>query len=299
MQRKTITIDHERCGTEGLCASLCPMRLFTHESGRVPSVSGEEHCVLCGQCVAACPNDAITHGALERERFRTIRGMPEIDAEGVESLLRRRRSVRNYRKRSIPRAELEQLTEIAGFSPTSAHGGEGWTRSCVVVSGEESMQRVRDLTAEYLRRLSEVLDSFVVKTVARWKPAARVGRSLLPDLTMRLVRYERGEDVITYDAPHAIFFHSPAHSVYPQVTCDTALYTVMLLAHARGMGTCWNGWLIKAANGFKLPSFTGLRELLGIPDHHEVFSAATLGYRGVTLHSTPPRSTAVRFVGEA
>ena len=25
-------------------------------------------------------------------------------------------------------AELEKLVDIAGFSPTSAHGGEGWTR---------------------------------------------------------------------------------------------------------------------------------------------------------------------------
>jgi len=105
--------------------------------------------------------------------------------------------------------------------------------------------------------------------------------------------------VITYGAPHAVFFHAPVHSIYPQVTCDMALYTVMLLAHARGPGTCWNGWLMKAANGFKVRSYTGLRELLGFPDHHEVFSAATLGYRGVRLHSTPDRRTWVRFIGRS
>jgi nitroreductase len=79
---------------------------------------------------------------------------------------------------------------------------------------------------------------------------------------------------------------------------DTALYTVMLLAHAKGIGSCWNGWLMKAANGFRVASFTKMREFLGFPDHHEVFSAATLGYRGVKLHSAPDRRTTVRFIGD-
>jgi nitroreductase/NAD-dependent dihydropyrimidine dehydrogenase PreA subunit len=297
--QKAIAIDSERCEAEGLCASLCPVRIFSHEKGSVPRISDTEHCVLCGQCVAVCPNDAITHSVLERQRFREIKEMASIDAGVVASLLRQRRSVRNYKKDLVPRRELEELAEIAGFSPTSAHGGEGWTRSCIIVSGAESMGLVRDMTAEYMKQLAALLDSPMVRIMARWKPSPRVGRSLLPDITMRLREYARGEAVITYNAPHAIFFHSPTHSVYPQITCDTALYTVMLLAHARGMGTCWNGWLMKAANGFKIRSFTRLRELLGFPDHHEVFAAATLGYRAVKLHSTPDRKTTVRFIGES
>ena len=299
MRNTTITIDHGRCEAEGLCASVCPTRIFTYKKKKVPAVSNERECVLCGQCVAICPQDATTHSVLEKARFGPVGDMPELDARVVAASLRQRRSVRNYKKKPIPRAELEELAEIAGFSPTSAHGGEGWTRSCIIVSGEENMQRVLDMTAEYLKMLANLLDSFVVRTVARVKPAPRVGRSLLPDISMRLRRYEQGEDVITYNAPHAIFFHSPEHSVYPQVTCDTALYTVMLLAHAKGMGTCWNGWLMKAANGFKVKSFTKLREFLGFPDHHQVYSAATLGYRAVKLHSTPDRRTAVRFIGGA
>jgi hypothetical protein len=55
--------------------------------------------------------------------------------------------------------------------------------------------------------------------------------------------------------------------------------------------------LIKAANGFKIKKFTELKEFLGIPDHHEVFSAATLGYPGIKLHSTPDRRTSIRFIG--
>jgi nitroreductase len=121
---------------------------------------------------------------------------------------------------------------------------------------------------------------------------------MLPDIYMRLRELEEGRDAITYNAPHALFFHSPALSPYPQVDCDAAIYSVMLLAHAKGMGTCWNGWLTKAANGFRIKSFTALKEMLGFPDHHEVFSAATLGYRALNLHSIPPRETRIGWVGD-
>jgi hypothetical protein len=69
---------------------------------------------------------------------------------------------------------VRRVAGIAGFSPTSAHGGEGWTRSCVIVSGHRSMQRLLHATAEYLRGLADLLDSFMVRSVARVSPAARV-----------------------------------------------------------------------------------------------------------------------------
>jgi ferredoxin len=49
MLDRTITIDRERCDGEGLCVSLCPMRIFSFEDQRVPEVSGEEHCVPSGK----------------------------------------------------------------------------------------------------------------------------------------------------------------------------------------------------------------------------------------------------------
>jgi len=297
MQEKTIAIDPDKCHKDGLCASVCPARIFEYEKKEVPNVSGQELCVLCGHCMAVCPHGAVTHSVLKGESFGKIKDQAKVDAGAVEALLMQRRSVRVYKKDPVPRSELEEIISLAGFAPTSAHGGEGWVRSCVVVSGEESMRRVRDMTAEYLKRLAGLLDSFMVRMIARWKPETRVGLSMLPDIAMRLKRYEQGEDVITYDAPHAVFFHSPRHSPYPDVSCHAALYTVMLAAHARGLGTCWNGWLTKAANGFRVKGFTKMKEFLGFPDHHEVFCAATLGTRGVKLHSTPHRETTIRFIG--
>jgi ferredoxin len=299
MQKKTITIDKEKCKKDGLCSRVCGVRIFSHKKKETPKLQNTENCVLCGECIAICPSGAISHNILDRSRFKRIENLVPVDADVVASLLCQRRSVRVYKKEQIPQSELEEIVSIAGFAPTSAHGGEGWVRSCVIVSGEEHMRIVRDLTAEYMKKLAKLLESLMVRIVARWNPKTRVGRSLLPDIHMRLEEIEKGCDAITYNAPHALFFHSPKYSPNPEVTCDSALYTVMLLAHAKGMGTCWNGWLTRAANGFRIKSFTALRELLGFPSHHEVYSAATLGYRGIELHSIPHRETKVSFIGRA
>lgn len=297
MKAKTISIDREKCRKEGLCAIVCPMRIMTHEKKEYPQIRDEELCVLCGQCIAVCPAEAITHSTLDASRFQKITDLPPINEDAISSLLRQRRSVRVYKQRQVPRAVLEEIVQVVGFAPTSAHGGEGWVRNVVIVSGKDTMQKVLDLTAEYLRRLKKLMESFIIKKVALWNPHARMGRSMLPDISMRLAELEQGRDAILYDAPHALFFHAPRYSPYPQIDCDTALYSAMLLAHAKGLGTCWNGWLAKAVSGFKIKSFTGLRDFLGIPDHHDCFAAATMGYPAVTLHSIPHRETKIRWIG--
>jgi nitroreductase/NAD-dependent dihydropyrimidine dehydrogenase PreA subunit len=299
MKTKSITIDREKCKQDGLCSRVCGVRMFSYKRKEYPEVRNQEECVLCGECIAVCPTGAITHSVLDKGRFKKTEQLATIDPDVVASILQQRRSVRAYKKERIPRDVLEKIARVAGYAPTSAHGGEGWTRSCIIVSGKENMRDVRDLTAEYLRQLAKLLESFMVRLVSRWNPGPRVGRSMLPDIYMRLRELEQGRDAITYDAPHALFFHSPTLSPYPQVDCDAAMYSVMLLAHAKGMGTCWNGWLTKAANGFRVKSFTALKEMLGFPAHHEVFSAATLGYRALDLHSVPPRETKIGWVDDS
>ncbi len=74
------------------------------------------------------------------------------------------------------------------------------------------------------------------------------------------------------------------------------MYPMMLMAHALGLGTCWNGYLSRAASGFKVGGFTALRELLELPDHHDVYAAATVGFPAVRLHSVPPREARAHWV---
>ena len=74
------------------------------------------------------------------------------------------------------------------------------------------------------------------------------------------------------------------------------MMAILLAAHAHGLGTCWNGYLSKAASGFKLARFTALRDMLDLPDHHDVYAAATVGFPRFRLHSVPQREARAHWV---
>jgi nitroreductase/NAD-dependent dihydropyrimidine dehydrogenase PreA subunit len=291
-----VSVAEDVCRKDGLCAQICPTRVFTHREGQPPEIGNETLCCLCGQCLAACPSGAITHSRLDPSRFERIIDRHPVEAAALVQLLRQRRSVRAYKEKELPRELLEQIVEVGGFGPTGSHGGEGWVRRVVVVGGRDNMKRVADLTYEYVKQLSALLDSFAVKMVARWQEGPRMGRLMLPDMRMRLAEYEKGRDVITYGAPAALFVHSPRVTPTPQTDCDCVMYPMMLTAHALGLGTCWNGYLSKAASGFRLDSFTALRDMLELPAHHDVYAAATVGFPTVRPHSVPQRETRAHWV---
>jgi len=292
-----ISLNGAACKGEGNCAKVCPSRIFTmEEKGAPPKIAHEELCIKCGICIAACPGRALSHSALDLAEFARLDGEPPIDAEAFTRCLVSRRSVRAYKNKPVPRELLEKIARVAGFSPGSAHGGENWTRTVSIVDGEANMKRVRDLTAKYMRKNAALLGGFFMGLFAKVNEEVRGGREMLGDMRMRVREHDEGRDAIVYGAPAAIFVHAPRGMPVPTAHCDAALMAMLLTAHAHGLGTCWNGYIAKAASGFKMRSFRELRELLDIPDHHDVFAAATVGYPAVSLHDLPHRETFIRWV---
>ncbi len=292
----TIVVDAARCAGDGLCTRVCPESIFVAGPGQVPRVVNEALCNLCGQCLAVCPQAAIEHGALSREKFRRIQVRHPVEPGSLAALIQQRRSVRAYTDQPVSRDLLASIIRrAAAYAPIGAQGGEGWRRRVVVVLGREAMADVLAFTAEYARRLLKLLDSALVRTMARWKEAPRAGRLVLPDLRYRLDAHARGRDVFTYGAPAAVFVHAPRVSPTPQTDCDLVLYAVILLAEAYGLGTCWSGYLAKAASGYKV-GYEPLRAMLEIPAHHDVYAAAVLGHPAVKLHSVPQREVEINWV---
>jgi NAD-dependent dihydropyrimidine dehydrogenase PreA subunit/nitroreductase len=296
-QGLTLTVDSSRCRGDGLCARVCPMRIFSAGgSGTLALVTNQERCVLCGQCVAICPHDAIRHSALNRDRFVPIAGRAIQDAEAFVAGLKERRSVRVYADRPVPRELLERFVDVAGFAPGSAHGGEGWTRSVAIVTGRPAMEQVRALTAGYLEILHRTLTGWVPRVFSRFNEELQGGLAMLPDIAMRLAEHRAGRDAIVYGAPAAVFVHAPRTTPEAGAHCHAPMTAILFAAHAHGLGACWNGYLAKAASGSHAKSFRALREWLAIPDHHDCYAAATIGWPVYRLHSLPHRETRVHWV---
>ena len=290
-----ISIKQNSCIGCGICEKICPVRMYKVIDKKSSIAHSLEECCLCGQCLAACPNESIIHSGFNLSFFKRISNNP-INPEIAFDFLSQRRSVRNYQKDIPPRDLIEKIIEIASYAPGSPHQRVGWVRNFSVVYGYDNMKHVLDMTVEYLQKSYKLIKSPLIRMAAHFDDSARAAQKVITDIEMRLQEYEAGRDAILYNAPIAIFAYAPTNSSMPHSDCDAAISYVQLFAHAHGIGTCWNGLLQTAAAGEHLKNFTKLSEFLKIPKGHKCYAAATAGYPSIKLHSTPKREVNITWI---
>jgi len=295
LEPPTIEVNLSTCSGCGLCAKICPTKVFRAVNGD-REITHTEECVLCGQCICGCPTGSISHSGFIPENFKRIKNRKPVTPETAFEFLSQRRSVRNYKKEAPPAELLKEIVEIAGFAPGSPHHRIGWVREVTIVTGDENMKTIRDMTADYIRKTIRLLDSWYLRAMANFSELARAGVGVVPDLTMRMDEYMKGKDLIIYNAPAAMFFHAPKFSSTPQTDCDTALQLTQLYAETFGLATCWNGLIQGAAAGDHLKGFTKLAEFLRIPGNNKCYAAMTIGYPSVSLHSIPERKVDITLI---
>lgn len=291
-----ISVNPQTCQKCGMCTCICPLSVFNAEGKTIPFIRHQEECVLCGQCICACPSSSINHSGFHPEAFLPVINPKPLNSETAFQFLSQRRSVRNYKTDIPDQALLEKIIEIAGYAPSSPHHRIGWVRNAIVVTGNENMKIVNELTADYMKRTLRLLKGVMIRFAARFDDTAKAGIAVAPSFEMALNNYHSGKNSITYDAPAAIFLYAPMRSSMPQVDCDTACLQIQLYAETFGLGTCWNGLIQGAAAGDHLKNFSLLSDFLGIPERHKCYAAMTIGYPSVKLHKIPERKTSIRFI---
>jgi NAD-dependent dihydropyrimidine dehydrogenase PreA subunit/nitroreductase len=296
LEPPAIKVNLNTCSKCGLCTKICPTKVFRGTNGDDKVITHTEECVLCGQCLCGCPTNSISHSGFVYRNFKRIKNRKPVTPEIAFEFLSQRRSVRNYKDVTPPTELLNKIVEIAGFAPGSPHHRIGWVREIIIVSGEDNMKIIRDMTADYIAKTIRLLNSWYLKAMANFSELAKAGTGVVPDLTMRLDEYSKGKDLIIYKAPAAIFFHAPKISSTPQTDCDTALQLVQLYAESFGLATCWNGLIQGAASGDHLKGFTKLAEFLRIPSENKCYAAMTIGYPSVSLHSIPERKVDITLI---
>jgi nitroreductase len=211
-------------------------------------------------------------------------------------LLTQRRSLRNYKKEIPSKELLAKVLDIAAYAPSSPHHRVGWVRNAAVVVGHENMEIVTVMTTEYMEKMIKLLGSWFMKWAAKFDDRAKAGIGVVPSFREALNEYRTGNNLITYNAPVAIFLHAPIKSSTPQIDCDAACLQIQLFAEANGLGTCWNGLIQGAAAGDHLKGFKKLERFLKIPKGHKCYAAMTIGFPAVILHSIPERKTEITWI---
>jgi len=272
-------IDAERCDLCGRCVATCPERALSIESERLVF---EPPCVGCGHCEAVCPKEAIALGAGPLEPAPKL---PEGATEQIDLCIRTRRSVRKYKPAPVEREIMEELLELAVRAPNSAND-QVW--EFAVVQDPETLRLLRDrISGYYKSRLG----------LMRHRRLARLLMRLMghcPDLVdnphirnciPKLVEFhESGEDMLTVGAPALIIGHAPPSATNGRADCIYAMATLMLAAHARGIGTCALGWVQDA-----LAHDRRARDVVRIAPGRLVHTTIAIGYPDEEFLRIPSR----------
>ena len=272
MNMSLFTIDQKKCKHDGMCAKECPSQIIIlADKDSFPSLmeNGEESCINCGHCVAVCPHGAFTLNTMSPAECQKIQQKLLPEADKIRELLMARRSIRFYKNRIVARDLLEELIDTARYAPT------GSNKQQVQWMVFEDPANVHSLA-------SMVIDG------------AKLMLPFIPDETMvrkmerRIAAWDRGTDSILRGAPHLIVVHCPADLPFAEADCVNALSYLELYAYAKGLGTCWAGYLTAAAN-FHEP----LANALGLPKGNKCFGAVILGYPQYKYTRIPKRSAPV------
>jgi len=261
-------IDRERCIQCGECADDCPAGVIRMDE--YPVMVNEEGCYRCQHCLAVCPTAAVSILGRDPDAGIPLAGnMPE--PARLEALIKGRRSVRRYTGRDVPPALIDELLDIASHAPTGVNA-----RSVLFTVVREGAV-MNPLRAEVMAQLVQMADDEKI-------PGGLIGQYIGSAVN---AWKEEGKDILFRGAPHLLITSAPKDSPCPAQDTIIALTTFQLMAHARGVGTVWDGMVMMA-----IALCPGLPKRLGIPENHLLGYAMVFGEPAVEYHRTVQRGPA-------
>lgn len=280
-----ITISNDLCTRCGRCLITCPRGLLVRDGDRIRPVDDLSNCLICGHCVAVCEPDAIRHSHVPVDAAPLI-GELELNDQVLERFLRRRRSIRRFRRDPVEPAKLDRLLDIARYAPT---GGNVQGVHYTILTGERIRQlevATADFYRQLIRRLESPLGRLLVRLVVGAEPMERLLKGV-PDLKRDVGRVDRNEKGYCHNAPVVFLVHGGR--IYPTIPedCCFAAYHLILAAETLGLGSCLIGFVTSAA-----ARSIKIRDVVGLPKGHRIYAALAVGFPAERFFRLVPRNPA-------
>ncbi|MFQ5980947.1 MAG: nitroreductase family protein [Candidatus Heimdallarchaeota archaeon] len=282
-----IEIDNGNCNHCMQCVDVCPARIFVQDAtkGKKASINVDYHelCIACGHCIAICPENAVLHEQLPTDMFGPLEAST-ITSEALHNLLLSRRSIRAYKSELVPRTLLQHLVEGAGCAPTASNSQNV---GITVVKDAELLSDLEGLVIEILWNQLKKLGNPITRRLARFKynKAELQGFERYYRSFKRRKEEEQLRGMIFRGAPCAIMTHAPQKNTMNTANCALAIANMTALAQTQGLGTCWMGFLIDAAN-----RTTRINRLLEIPETRKILGCIAVGYPKYSYSKSIPRT---------
>lgn len=257
------------------CVAVCPSFVLEMAAEKSRVIRGE-WCIGCGHCGAVCPSEAILREGMAFENHPKGGEAPAITPESLHLLIRERRSIRNYTSEPVLDQVLELILDAGRYAPT---GTNSQNVHYVALTSPDQINELRMMTIRFYEKIfsraNSRLGRFFLSLLAGKKTVEYLQDSL-PKMAAAREAMNQGQDRLFYHAPVVIVTHAESWDSSSAFNCSVALYHCSLMAHALGLGSCFNGFLVNAVN--HAPK---IKHWLGIPEDHHCYSAMALGYSNV------------------
>lgn len=255
-EKMFIRVDQEKCSRDLKCVDECPVRIFDYsrEEKKIFTIEDYESiCIKCGHCVAVCPEGAIEIEAFKNEAFCPCDKNELLTEENIDYIMRSRRSIRSYKKKSLPKEKIEKLLDLSSCAPT---GHNSRSVQWLVIYENEKLEKLKAMVIDWMKYLDKE------------DPAT----SELLNLKKIIQGYEIGFDGILRGAPHLIVAHASKFAPTAAIDCATAAAYLELAAPSMGIGTCWAGFFNIAAT-----MWPPLKKELNLPKGNKNFASIMIG----------------------
>ncbi len=261
-------INRESCTKCGACIAACGSSILIPQQSGYPCLfpGADQFCARCGHCVGICPTDSVIHQEMPLEQCPPIDQKLEVSFQQVSQLIKRRRAIREFQQKVVPRDLIERLIETTRYAPTGHNRQEvQW----LVIDDREELRRLTAIGLEWCRSLA--------------------GDNTPQSLEMQgiLRMYELGLDLFLRDAAALVIAFAEKKNPIAPTDCAIASSYFDLAAQSLGLGCYWNAYFYICAQ-----SFPPMIEAIALPEGFMPYAALGMGYPRFKYRRIPPRKPA-------
>ena len=249
MEKQKVIIDKEKCIGCGMCERACVANNIKIENNK--AMTYFEKCILCGHCFAICPSNAIQIIGMQNDYMHKEEDV-KLDAKKVLDNIAQRRSIRHFKKQTIPEEVITQILEAGRLTHTA--------------------KNMQDVSFIVLDKQKEHFEKMAVSLFRKLKPIAN-----------RFSKMNKHNEI----KDNFFFFNAPLVIVIlaeNKTNGILAAQNMEFVAEANGLGVLYSGFFSVAANVSRK-----IRKQLQVPKHKKVAMTLVLGYPAITYLRSAPR----------